>query len=386
MEEVIDYILDNKEWLFSGAGVTVIVVMFGLLLKILRKYPIIKHLSTTVSIDNFRDFSGYNDNSDKPELVLEYKIIDGVKIHPHLPYLEKIQHEERIKGIYYSNTPFHMALPILIVDVVNENDIPILVKKFKFEVTESVKVLEPIPVFHIQPNPFHILIENHGASPMKNVRVSFYVSTKDEVEHRELECNFHYDSISDFESMDISEHLASQGVDTRYLSEEALFDFMSAREVYSSEKDEKKIKAVQANYNKKIATALGPYGDLVGPLLAVCGKLSYETCGKIVSLPFTTYTWIREKPQIPPSLSATYDVEFKVSSEAYSISFPSVHELKEKSAHRFSFNLYSTGWSRHAFSLKMSTNHGIKKIQDNFQLEIFLPRTSPERVIVRSGV
>ena len=373
---MVEYIVKNKEWIFSGAGISVIAGMFVLFQKITRQLKIIKRLSTTISVESFRDFTGYNDNSDKSELLLEYKLIDGTKIQPHIPYLEKIRREKRIEGNYYVNTPFCMTLPTLIVDVVNENDIPILIESFNFGVFESVKILVPIPVFHIKPDPFHILIENQGTSPMQNVRLSFYVSIKDEVENKELEHSFNYDSIADFKSIDISDHLASQGVDTRYLSEYALYDFMSARDIFNSEKDEKKKEEAKADYSKKIATALGPYGDLIGPLLAVHGKLSYETNGKKVSLPFTTYTWIRMNPQAPPPLSASYDVEFKVTSNAYDISFPSIHELKAKSAHRFSFNLSSACWSRYDFSLKMLTNHGVNKIHDNFQLEVFLSRAS----------
>lgn len=339
-------------------------------------------LHSTLTVKSNRSFEGYNDHQDDPDLSLTYKLVGDRDIQPQLPYLEKIKAGGLIESNFYHNTPFNFSFPSLIVDILNTGESPVLVRSFLFDVKNSYSTEQPVPIFH-PCGPFSVNLVNEGREPMKNVKISFYVSTKMDREIKEFDLAYTFDEVIEQQGINIAEMLKQQGVDVDYLVEKAGFDRLDAESHYRREENPLIRKQIKADYDSKIADALGPYKELKGELLNIHGKLIYEILNfdgqvKRVSLPFSTHTYIMLTPHAPPPLTAQYDVVFRVNDSKYQIHREDIHLLGAKDGYRFVFNLSALQSTSHQFDFKIITDVGKKTLTKSMRLSLFIPRSLPK--------
>lgn len=350
--------------------------------RLTKKKYILNSIDPTITVESTeKGLMGFNDHSDEPEFHVRYKLVDQNRIEPTCPYIQKLDSGARIGANAYHNTPFNIQMPMLVLDLVNRSSKSLLITGIQFRVHMSLRDERPIPIFRNVAGPFQLVLENEGRAPMKNVSLSFYFSTSNEPETEELRYTITEKEIKGRHVFDVSEHLASEGVDIKYLAEEAGTDRLYLR-MAASEEEEDSFKRMVSSFNQRLSTALGPYGSLQGLLLPIHGKLIYEyelDNGQIsrVSIPFSTEVWILQKAFAPPPLAAEYDIHFKTEGLNYRISKTDIHYLVANSAHRFNLRLFSDESSTHKFDLLVETDLGTKLIARDMSLKLFIPRSAP---------
>lgn len=433
---MVDWIIKNKEWIFSGVGVAIVGTFFTMILGSSKKKPDIVRLENSGNSSNVvnagRDVhisisselplenkASANIDDDwlkkinfdlwvinerledvfNDDLLITYKaklIDEDLCIDSYASYTETLKEGGPIYPLINFGEVFFVGFPSLDFKVVNNSHQTIFITKIILRISDSY--LDTLPLIYVEAdwaNLCHFRIVNEGWGNVKNMTLNFrlqdYREKPDFIQpfpYTRTNINFKEDV-----NIDLFEELSDLGIDGKtlvyfynklketdaspYLTDEEFECARLAQGPYAG----KDVWGKDELFNSNIPTEIYVTGTM-----SFTG-VSYDKQDKQFSIKFIAYVPI-SFPELgaPGVVTGEYDAFLDVNRKDYEITIPVSQYLKSGDIDRFTLRLGALKSSMHELSAALVLSDGNEVLSKNIKLSLLVPRLNSINVLSERSV
>lgn len=380
MKEWIVWVIKNKEWIFSGVGITILLGALSVIKFIILPQKRIKLINSNriyTSLEVLERNNGTLDDNKEQDTLIYYvseKEGDTFRIIPRMQYWEDVLLMGRpMRPLWYWWDAFDWDFPNLDIKVQNNTCETLYLTDIVFEVHKSIP--NPAPIIYMKAhnlfstNPRHLDFRNDGWGEIRDLtlRINCSPSHNDNFETFDLEKHF-----EELGNLDITSMLQNlTGIDF-YSFDQEQKELLNQPGYYLTEDEyERMFKDLMIKWFGKYSSGMAYVNGIIEFNSDTINEKNHH-----YSLLFSSPVYLFEysMPALPAPPTYQYDIELSTEGKNYNVTKPISQVIKPGETDRFSIKIHAQKSSYHIIDIYMKSISNKKiSLKDNLQLSICIP-------------